>query len=357
MPDTLNEAKLFKIITNNLPVGYMVINKEGLIVEFNKTAENITGFSRDEVLGTPHELFHASPATHACPLLEHVFAHRQGAVNTETEIVRKDGLKINISVTTIPLLDENGVFHGGAALFRNITSLKKMQRERENILSMFAHDMKNPLLASIGFINRILDGKTGSITEKQQKYLSIVSNNMKNIEELITGFLDFSRLEQRECLPVFSETALVPLVKKIFTNLSIAAERKKVELRFEAPPENEFLAHADPFMLERALTNIIANAVKYTVPKSTVTVSLTRQGASFLFSVADTGPGIPPEKLPLIFEPFYRGENHDGNGSGLGLAISKTILACHGGTIEVESCQGKGSTFFIRLPQGGMRQP
>lgn len=352
MPDKMDQAQLFQIIINNLPVGYMAINTEGLIVEFNQMAEKITGFSRNEVLGTTHELLHAPSPTHACPLLEHAFAHRQGAVNTETEIVRKDGLKINISVTTIPLLDKNGIFHGGAALFRDITSMKKMQRERENILSMFAHDMKNPLVTSIGFINRILNGKPGELNEKQQKYLSVVSNNLKNIEDLITGFLDFSRLEQRECLPAFSETALVQLVEKIFTNLSIAAEKKQVELRFKAPPEAEYFAQADPLMLERALTNIIANAVKYTTPKTPVTVSLVRQGTSFLFSVTDTGPGIPPEKLPLIFEPFYRGEKNDGSGSGLGLAISKTILACHGGTVEVESCLGKGSTFFIRLPGG-----
>ena len=351
MPDTLNQAQLFQIITSNLPVGYSAVNKEGLIVEFNETAEKITGFSRNEVLGTPHEIFHASNDPHACPLHEHVFEKRQGAVNTETEITRKDGLKIDISVTTIPLLDENGIFHGGAVLFRDITSMKKMQRERKNILSMFVHDMKNPLVTSLGFIKRIFDEKTGRINEKQQEYLSVVSNNLNSLEALITEFLDFSRLEQRECLPVFAETDLVLLVEKIFTNLAIAAEKNKITLRFEVNKQADYRTQADPFMLERALTNIIANAIQYTTPGTTVTVSLARTEASFLLSVADTGPGIPPQHLAQIFDPFYRGGKSDGSGSGLGLAISKTILACHGGTIAVESDPGKGSTFFINLPR------
>ena len=347
----MDQAHLFQITIKNLPVGYSVVNKEGLIVEFNEAAEKITGFTRNEVLGTPHhDLLHGTSATHACPLLEHVFENRQGSVNTETEIVRKDGLKIDLAVTTAPLLDENGVFHGGAEFFRDITSIKKMQRERKNVLSMFAHDMKNPLLTSIGFLQRILDENTGKINEKQQKYLSVVSNNLKSLEELITGFLDFSRLEHRECSPIFKEMDLVQLVGKIFTNLALAAEKNNITLRFAVNEQADYRTQADPLMLERALTNIIANAIKYTTPDTTVTVSLARTETSFLFSVADTGPGIPPQNLSQIFDPFFRGKN-DGSGSGLGLAIAKTILACHGGTIAVESSLGKGSTFFINLPQ------
>ncbi len=358
MPDKLEQAELFQIIINNLPVGYSVVNREGLIVEFNAAAEKITGFNRNEVLGTPHyELLHGTTDSHACPLFNHVFETRQGSVNTETEIIRKDGSKIDISVTTTPLLDGEGNFYGGAEFFRDISSIKKLQLERKNILSMFAHDMKSPLVVSQGFIKRILNTGHGQLNEKQQKYLLIISSNLKNLEQLITGFLDFSRLEQQECILIFKEIDLVQLIKKIFANLTIAAEKNHVEFRFEVNDQNGYPAQADPLMLERALTNIIANAVKYSTPKSTVTVSLSRKDTSFLISIADTGRGIPQENLALIFEPFYRGEKSDSKGFGLGLAIAKTILAGHSGSIEVESCPGKGSTFFVELPQNANLKP
>lgn len=346
----IDQAHLFQIIIKNLPVGYSVVNKEGLIVEFNESAEKTTGFTRNEVLGTPHHaLLHGTTDTHACPLLTHAFKNRQGSVNTETEIIRKDGLKTTISVTTVPLLDENGVFYGGAEFFLDISAMKKLQKERENILSMFAHDMKNPLINSIGFIQRILTEKCGKINEKQHKYLSVVSNSLKNLENLVTGFLDFSRLEHQDSLPNFKKTDLVSLIKEIFTNLTIAAEKNNITLQFEVENSDNYFAQADPLMLERALTNIIANAIKYTSPSSTVTVRLVRKETAFLFSIIDQGPGIPPDNLAHIFDPFFRG-NSDGSGSGLGLAISKTILAFHGGSITVESRTGKGCTFFVNLP-------
>ncbi|MGV1100524.1 PAS domain-containing sensor histidine kinase [Thiovibrio sp. JS02] len=357
MPDSMDQAKIFQIIKQNLPVGYLAVNRQGLVVEFNAAAEKITGYSQADVLGKPHHgLLHNSPDAHTCPLLEHAFAKRQGAVNSEAKIVGKDDREVDISVTTFPLLDEKGVFHGGVAFFRDITALKKLQRERANMLSMFAHDMKSPIVSAAGFIERILLGKAGSVPDKQRQYLEIIQNNLKNLEGLISGFLDYSRLEQKECTPNPVHLDLAELARTVIRSLEIEIRKKKIRCIFDPGQEGPFPVYADRLMMERVVANLIGNAIQYSGMGGNIHVSLHHEGEGHVtLRVADDGPGIAGEHLASIFEPFQRG-NHDSKGSGLGLAITRSILACHDGKIRVDSSPGQGAVFYATLPSAGPRQ-
>jgi two-component system phosphate regulon sensor histidine kinase PhoR len=272
-------------------------------------------------------------------------------VASETTIRKKNGEFIAVSVTTSPLFDSNGNFIGGVEIFREITDLKRLERERENILSMFAHDMKNPVITAGGFLSRLISGKAGTLTETQKDYLELITEELNKLQELTTDFLDFSRFETKECKPVMSPFNIKEAIHKHTEAAKVEADRKNIRIIFEVKEDIPAVINADAMLIGRVITNLLDNAIKYTNSGGTVTVNLFERDADVIVRVEDTGIGISEEHLPYIFDAFYRG-NRDIKGSGLGLSIAKTIIETHGGRIWVESIEGKGSIFNFTLPKG-----
>lgn len=340
---------MYEMLLRNLPLGYSTVDSEGVIVEFNPAAERITGYVKRDVVGKMHlELLHGSPEREACPLFYRTVLQRQETVATETTIRRKTGEIIPLSVTTFPLFDGSGEFVGGVELFMDISERKRLERERKNILSMFAHDMKSPVTTSVGFIARILMEKAGAITEKQRDYLQTVEAEMDKVLHLISDFLDFSRLESGQAKPVLGPYSIETELYRSIEAVRTAADDKGITIVTEFPEEMVSPIAADAAMIHRVISNLLVNAIKYTEPSGIVTVTLRERAEEVLVSVIDTGPGIPHEHLPFLFDAFYR-VRRDTEGSGLGLTIAKTIVEAHGGRIWAESVPGQGSTFTFTL--------
>ncbi|GBE03733.1 alkaline phosphatase synthesis sensor protein PhoR [bacterium BMS3Abin09] len=232
----------------------------------------------------------------------------------------------------------------------DITESKKMESERKNILSMFAHDMKNPIIISEGFLSRLLSNKAGVLTEKQADYVGLVWGQLSKLERFISNFLEFSRIKSKEYktdpLPFNIEAAIKEHVEAV----RIETEKKNIKVIFEAPEDIIAVVNADAIQIERAIANLLDNAIKYTDPGGTVTVNLGDGDKDMLIQITDTGIGIPDKLVQHIFDAFYR-VSRDSRGSGLGLSIVKTIVESNGGKIWVESIHGKGSTFKFTLPK------
>ncbi len=351
MSDSLKTERIFALITKNLPVGFSIVDNRGIIIEFNRAAEEITGFSRQEVVGKYHfTLLHGRAGAQACPLLQTTLKRHEKSIATESIIQKKNGEFITVSVTTFPLLDDSGNFLGGVELFRDITEFKKLAKERKNILSMFAHDMKTPVMTSGGLLSRILAGKTGTLTEKQHDYLAIVHDNLNKLEKLITNFLEFSRLETKEYIPAMESYNIQIAIQKVLDTAWLEAEKKGIKLNYVSPVDSPVIIKADTMMLDRVLTNLLMNAIKYTEPQGSVKVTFEDREKDVLVEISDNGPGIPAIHLPHIFDAFFR-VKRDRSGSGLGLSISKIIIEAHQGRIWAESTEGKGSTFSFTLPK------
>ncbi|MCK9296265.1 MAG: PAS domain S-box protein [Desulfobulbaceae bacterium] len=239
MSGSLGKEQILELIINNLPIGFSIVDEAGIIVEFNQAAEQITGFSRQEVLGKYHfAILHGTADATACPLLQLTLKRHEQSVASESVIQKKNGDFISISVTTFPLFDHAGGFIGGVELFRDITEYKKLAKERENILSMFAHDMKNPVMTSTGLLSRILSGKTGVLTEKQKDYLEMVHDNLEKLEKLIRNFLEFSRLETKEYLPAMEVYDIRPAIQKLMDMAGVEAEKKASSSSMKLPPRS-----------------------------------------------------------------------------------------------------------------------
>ena len=220
----MEKEQINDFIITNLPVGFSIVDKDGITIDFNTAAEKITGYEKYEVIGKSHfEILHSPTDRDKCPLLKHALIKHEQSVASESVIKKKNGELITISVTTFPLYDNKGNFIGGVKIFRDISASKKLERERKNILSMFAHDMRNPIITSGGFLSRLLLGKAGLLTEKQQKYLELIREELTDLEGLVTNFLEFSRFEAKEYKPI-----------PILFNIEMAIEKQIAASKMEA---------------------------------------------------------------------------------------------------------------------------
>lgn len=227
---------------------------------------------------------------------------------------------------------------------------RKLERERKTMISMFAHDMKNPVIITKGFLSRLRSVKAGPLNEKQNNYMELMGDELDKLEGFILDFLEFSRFDSKEYKPVPVPFDMAIAMRKHIEAARIEADKKDIKIFFEIPEDVTAVVNADALQIDRVITNLLDNAIKYTNPCGTVTVKLLNRGKNILVQVIDTGIGIQEEHIPHIFDAFYRAVR-DSKGSGLGLSIVKRIVEANGGRIWVESEHGKGSAFSFTLPK------
>lgn len=349
--DLLLEPQTYATIVHNLPIGFSLVDRDGIIIEFNAAAEKLTGYSSEDVVGRSHfEIIHGSKDPRSCPLFPCVFEEHTPSVGSETVLKKKDGAPITIQLIAFPLFDASRNLIGGAELFRDISEQKRLERERRNLLSMFAHDMKNSVVSAGGFLTRLILEKAGPLTDKQKDYIGIIMQTVGGLRRLISDFLDFSKFEGSEYKPVRTAYNLEEAIHRQAEMLKVGVEEKGTEIFFEYSQEDLPVTDADAGMIDRVIANLIDNAIKYTDSGGTVTIRLTSRDSDILVEVLDTGIGIHAQDMACVFEAFYR-LNSDLKGSGLGLSIAKAIVEAHGGRIEVQSSPGKGSRFWFNLPK------
>ncbi len=351
----MDREKIHDIIINNLPHGFSLVDRDGVIMEFNRAAEQITGYSKNEIIGRSHlDIFHGSSDKAKCPLMQFAFHSRKGADSLESTLKRKTGETLTISVTVFPIYDANGSFMGGVELFRDVSARKKTEREHKNMLSMFAHDMKNPVVIALGALSRLMSNKAGEVSEKQREYCQIIEEELMKLQELITDFLQFSRFEAKEYVPACTQFRICDELSAHIECVRVEADKKNIRISL-APcgliPE----VTADRTMISRVISNLIDNAIKYNNPGGSIDIATSVKNDRLVVSFKDTGVGISGEHLPFIFDAFYRASK-DSKGTGLGLFIAKTIVEAHGGSIRAESTPSQGSTFTFTLPLGGPKQ-
>jgi len=235
--------------------------------------------------------------------------------------------------------------------------LHEVQDLRASFTSMLVHDLRGPLTVIKGFAELLeLTRKESPLSETQQRYIRLVKDACHKMLRLVQDVLDVSKLEAGRLTLEPQPVDLPALATQVVDQLRPLADQKHIRLdvRSAEPIARPILA--DPGRLEQVFMNLIGNALKFTPADGTIVVELTDREGAIEVAVVDTGPGIPPEELPLLFEKF--GQTSTGRGlrdagTGLGLVICRHIVEAHGGDIWVESEPGKGSRFAFRLPRTG----
>jgi signal transduction histidine kinase len=242
---------------------------------------------------------------------------------------------------------------GVVVVLRDITAQKELERMKSNFLSVVSHELKTPLHSIKGFVDIILMGKTGPVTELQADFLGTVQEQTGHLQRLIEDLLEFSRLEsgQVRLRPVLLSPG--ELVRSVVDKLAPLAHKKGLLLASDSCnglPEIE----ADPMRLEQVLTNLVENAIKFTPEGGRVQVAGWDRGETVEIAVIDSGIGVPAEERERIFERFYQVDSsvrRRYKGTGLGLTICKHIVTQHGGRIWVEDGENGGSAFHLALPR------
>lgn len=223
---------------------------------------------------------------------------------------------------------------------------------QRNFVGEVSHELRTPLTSIEGFSQALLDGVTEGEAERRRS-LEIINQESKRLVRLLRDLLLLSQIDAGELRPESSPVDLVDLARKMEGLYSARAEGEGMTLKVEPPPVPLTL-NTDPDRLERVLTNLLDNAMKYAGSGGTVTLTVTPDAGWVHISVADSGPGIPGELLPSIFERFYRVEKSRATkhgGAGLGLSICKELVESLGGRITVHSAVGRGTTFTVTLPR------
>ena len=231
-----------------------------------------------------------------------------------------------------------------------LIKLTQMEEERKNLVSMLAHDMKNPALVAKGFSQRLLAGKTGSMTKRQEEYVRLINHELSRLERLIFDFLEMSRLESKKFKLDSEPLDILVNIKRHIDAVSVEARKKNIRIFQDYPDEGIPQIYADEVQIDRVIRNLVANAINYTEAGGTITIKTSVRRRDILVQIKDTGRGIPKEQIKNIFKPFHRITN-DSGGTGLGLPIVQALIKAHGGKIWVESTPGQGSTFSFTLPR------
>jgi len=269
----------------------------------------------------------------------------------DTTIRNKLGDTIPVRINTAGLFDNAGRLIGGVEAFQDISRLRTLEREKDNLISMFAHDMKSSLTIIGGYAARLLKKLKDIDEAKQKKYLEIVKNESGKLELLVNDFLEFSRLQTGKLSLNLVATSLDKELMEILDSYQLRASECGIKLELQNE-ETAPIVEADAHKLRRVFTNLLDNALKFSREKGTITVTTRETAKDVIVKVEDEGIGIPSNELPFIFDAFHRGTEAEGKrGFGLGLAGVKTIIEAHGGYVRVDSKEGKGSVFTVVFPK------
>ncbi len=234
------------------------------------------------------------------------------------------------------------------AIIRDVTDRKTTERLREDFTAMVAHDIRSPLTA-MQMALELLEAQEAYANQNLQEIVSVARQGLHKVLQLASDLLELFRANQTGMTLLKGVVFPAVLLKHCVGEISLPAQGKNIDLTLDAPEDLPPFVGDGP-KLERVVSNLLSNALKFTPEGGRITVSGATDGEWMVISVADTGPGIAPELQATMFEPYRQGGKHHSLGVGLGLAIVKRIVTAHRGRISVESTEGQGTTFTVRLP-------
>lgn len=356
----------YSILIDNANDAIITTDLENRILGWNKAAEKLFGWTMSEVTGKIFSslLVPDNSITDMDKSDQNTFI---GMISTKMETVRlrKDGTKIDVSLTISPILNEEKKIVGLFDIIRDITESKLAEKRlkeanielkgadelKTQFLSIISHEMRTPITPINAQLQMILAGYFGELTEKQKNSLEMIRRNTDRLNRFIGEVLDISKLEAGTMKFNPVPANLNEIVENAVETMKIQAVNKNLELILKEDQVPEVIVDKD--RITQVILNLINNAIKFTDARGVIEVELTGDIDHAMVKVKDTGIGIKKEDIDRLFRPFQQLDSSYGrkySGSGLGLAICKRIITYHGGRIWTESEFGKGSSFKFIIP-------
>ena len=250
---------------------------------------------------------------------------------------------------TTAITDQNGQLTGVLLIIKDVTEQRQLDEMKRGMISTVSHELKSPLTSIRMAIHLLLEEKVGILTEKQTELLLAAREDSDRLHQILQNLLDISRIEsgrlQMDCQDTYAQSLVLDAVEPFRRAAQDGGIELKIQLSDDLPKVS-----ADSTQIGHVFSNLLSNALRFTAPGGSITVSAILEEHMVRFSVTDTGSGIPHQFMQRIFEQFFRvPDQKSETGAGLGLAIAKEIVEAHGGNINVVSQEGKGTTFSFTL--------
>lgn len=236
-------------------------------------------------------------------------------------------------------------------LVANMDEIKQVDKLRRELIANVSHDLRSPLASIQGYLETIQQKDKTLSDDDRSKYYDIVLRNTRRLGNLIAELFELSKLDAKNVQPDLEPVSIAELAQDVVVQFQPQAQNKKITLKAILPDEPLSLVKADIALMERAISNLIDNAIKNTPEGGTVTINPQKEDTKVSVKITDTGIGIPEEHIARIFDRFYQTDSSRSNesGVGLGLSIAQKILELHGSRLAVESVMNKGTTFSFSL--------
>jgi PAS domain S-box-containing protein len=338
---------------------------EGIITSWNKGAERIFGYTADEVIGQPVTILIPEGQEDEEPAILARLRAGERIEHYETIRLRKDGTRIDISLTVSPIKGPNGDIIGASKIARDITEQRQARKEldeayrqaeessrlKEEFLATISHELRTPLSAILGWARMLRLGQLSK--ENAAKALDTIERNARAQAQLIDDLLDVSRIVTGKLRMDVRPSDPNSFIDAAVEAVRPAAEAKGVRLQ-KVIDTGLISIPGDPVRLQQVIWNLLSNAIKFTPRGGRVQIRSERVNSHLEIVVSDTGQGISPDFLPHVFDRFRQADqkaSRQHGGMGLGLAIVRHLVELHGGNVSATSDgEGQGATFTVRLP-------
>jgi len=327
----------------------LVTDGEGRITRLNRAAESLFG-ARAEAIGKPiSEVAHDQRI--AMAVSEALRAERAVAAESVSAAIpiSINGTEQSFRLRTTPMRDAEGHLLGAVALLEDITRLREIDRLKSEFVDTAARYLQTPLLNLQMGLHCLITDAAGEMTDKQKDILYACREDGERLERLMRDLTDLSSIESGEAAPRLAPVRIEDVVQSAVETFRLRAEAKDQSLKTDIAPALPLL-NADAEQIKRVLENLLSNAIRYTPRGGEIRITAARREDYVSISVADTGHGIPPEHLTLLFHRFLSVPGAKPGSTGLGLAISKRLVEAHGGQISARSEVGRGTTITFTLP-------
>ena len=351
----------------------LAVDNGGRIMLVNRVAEAAFGRPRTELIGLPvGDVVRADRPASGLPCMQ-VLANGQ-AVLGAFYMLQVGERRIPVQSSATPL-EVNGQLVGSVEIIRDISTIKALEQEKEDFVSMLSHDLKSPITAIVGSIDLVREGRLGQVNEEQREFLDDAVESCSELVDMIDTLLDIHKFEAGMMHLAFSPEDPLQALQRVLSRYRVVAQRADLTLVVSCPDPTPTV-RIDKNKFARLVANLLANAFKFTPTHGTVTVRLENLSITdsllatvprqlypesipvvgeryFMLQVSDTGSGIPAESLVAIFDRFVQAKNRQRSkvkGTGLGLAFCRKVMDAHRGFIWAESAPSGGSTFTALFP-------
>ncbi len=374
--DLQDDSSRFKIIIDNIEEGVVLIDNQLTIQLINPGAAKICGWTAEDATGInvtnvlqlvnqKGELIDDSTNP-----LKAVFASGESQLSDNLFLLTHDKKQMPVSLHISPLLDSQKNVTAAVAVISNVSKQRAEEQQRADFISTASHEMRTPVAAIEGYLALALNDKVATIDERAQGYLEKAHASTQHLGKLFQDLLTSAKAEDGRLTSHPTIIDLGEFLEQLAGDLRLVAEKKKLFVEFISGNSGDtinatkdrggervirplYYVYVDPDRLREVITNLFDNAVKYT-EEGKISLGVTGNDQLVQCYVRDTGPGIPADDLPHLFQKFYRVDSSATRtigGTGLGLFICRKIIELYEGRIWVESKVGEGSSFYINLPR------